>query len=421
MRVGLDINAESSDLKTRIGRLMMAARTDTIEAYLAVLEDRSQPESWNALLRELTVPESYFFRDVVQFQHLEKTVFPDLFGSLPPDEIVNIWCAGCAAGEEPYSVAILADRLGVLDRVRILATDICEATLERAATAVYRSWSFRDVDPMLIRRYFLPVPTGRRPLEHIRRVVTFRRHNLTDRSGPSGQGTVSLVLCRNVLIYFETTAIPRVGTMLAEQLTPGGWLVTGACDPSLERCSQVEQVVLPGSVFYRRPAAGRPLDASSVTPRRQRISLPRQRPLIPHPIQDPEPRDANQWHEVVQDVCNRLGPESAELEVERALSRHPLSTELRFLKAVLLVSRGAVVEALAEVGRVLYVDDSLAAAHFMKATCLRRSGKTADAVRSYRTALKLLRAVELDVVVPLSDGETAGRLVTMLERELAAI
>ena len=110
-----------------------------------------------AFIAELTIGETYFFRHRAQFDALERTILPDLIARRSQERRLRIWSAGCATGEEPYSLAILLDRM-LPDReawsVMILGTDINRASLEQAQRGTYRSWSFRGVDQATQRRYF---------------------------------------------------------------------------------------------------------------------------------------------------------------------------------------------------------------------------------------------------------------------------
>jgi chemotaxis protein methyltransferase CheR len=195
-----------------------------------------EPELFDDLLAELTVGETYFFRDQDQFGLLRERAVPELLARRPEKLPLRIWSAGCASGEEPYSVAILLHQLGALTGARIVGTDISRPLLRRARRARYTSWSLRGVPDDMVRRYFTPAGGGVALAATVRDAVEFRYLNLAAPSYPSlmaGVWEMDLILCRNVLIYFAPSLIAEVGARLAAALSDDGWLLLGSADPLL--------------------------------------------------------------------------------------------------------------------------------------------------------------------------------------------
>jgi chemotaxis protein methyltransferase CheR len=158
-----------------------------------------------ALVENAVVGETYFFRHPEQFEALRRV----LLDRAPLDRPLSIWSAGCATGEEPYTIAMAlldAGRAGCDDR--ILATDVSARALQAAAAALYGPWSLRRIEPALRARHF----EGRAPRETVVRAVRERvrllRHNLV--RDPVPVAGADLVVCRNVLIYFRPPAAERV-------------------------------------------------------------------------------------------------------------------------------------------------------------------------------------------------------------------
>jgi chemotaxis protein methyltransferase CheR len=222
---------------------------------LALLE--KDDEVRETLVAELTVGETYFFRDSPQF-----TLLQDLLPRLATEVMgrpIRIWSAGCASGEEPYSVAILCDQLGLADRVAILGTDLSRARLAAARRGVYRPWSFRGVPPEVVDRYF-----ERRGVHHhirpdLRQRVEYRYLNLAEDRFPSltaGIWGMDVILCRNVLIYFDRETISRVAHRLVDTLARDGYLVLGASDPAIGELTDTVVTFTTGGLIYRRRDAG---------------------------------------------------------------------------------------------------------------------------------------------------------------------
>lgn len=211
-----------------------------------------------ALITELTVGETYFLRESGQLDFIRREVLPALSAAVS-GRAISAWSAGCATGEEPYSLAIIAQETDPPLRLRVLGTDIAQSRLALARQATYGEWSLRGVPEGTVQRYFQR--TGRKvkvaPL--IRSMVEFRPLNLASedwsRSGISPR-SMDLICCRNVLIYFDAATIARVATNLIDSLSDDGWLFLGASDPALADLVACEVIVTGSGLAYRRRRKG---------------------------------------------------------------------------------------------------------------------------------------------------------------------
>jgi len=229
---GLDCSQyKESFLRRRFAVRMRARGADTYQVYLNLL--RSAPAEFDALLVALTINLSYFFRDRVAFDALRYAVMSPLVArrSRARRQRLVIWSAGCAGGEEPYSVAmILTDLLGsVLSRwdVQIHATDVDAAMLAHARQGVYRAASFQDLYAGFVERYFAHNGDTYTLQPAVRQLVTFQQHDLTT---PPLLPRYDLILCRNVLIYFAREHQERIVRHLLGHLEPGGYLMLGLAE-----------------------------------------------------------------------------------------------------------------------------------------------------------------------------------------------
>lgn len=175
------------------------------------------------LTSQVMVAETFFFRHPDHFQLLLQEVLPPLLSREPSP---RLWSAGCASGEEAYSLAacvLEVDRAKAKD-VQVLGTDLSRSRLERARKGEYRGWSVRDAGPMLA-----PVvehDDGRyRVREDVRALARFKQHNLLNLPPPPG--AFDVIFCRNVLVYLDEEPARRVRTHLAQALRPGGYLFLG--------------------------------------------------------------------------------------------------------------------------------------------------------------------------------------------------
>jgi chemotaxis protein methyltransferase CheR len=453
-RTGLSFSPQRRDSAEQgVRRAMTRAGVSDPESYRALIA--RDAHALDDLVVELTVGETYFFRDAEQFAFIRRTVVPDLWRRYRPEHTVRVWSCGCASGEEAYSLAILLREEGLAKRCYLLGTDISRAALARCHQAAYSHWSLRGpgataAAPYLTRRDNLFVVQDR-----IRRAVTFEYLNLAHAVYPSfatGTWGMDLILCRNVLIYFERETVRDVARRLFESLAPGGWLLTAASDPPLSAEAPFEVVVTDVGVFYRRSllldgVTGRRRDGVTgdvepavVAPLAEGYDSPRH-PIAPSAMptdaqaraafaQGDYARAANLTETPTADLplailhvraLANLEMARAERACADAAAIHPLATELHYLHAVLLLELGRDEEAARAARRVVYLDPTLALGHFTLGSILMRCGDRARARRSYRNARDLCATRPADETVPLSDGMPAGRLAEAASAQLAVL
>lgn len=364
-------------------------------------------ELLDGLIRELAIGETYFFRDSEQMASLRSEVLPELMSRLGPSgRRLRIWSAGCSTGEEPYSLAILLDQAGLLDRADILGTDLNPLALEQARCGVFREWSMRDVDGSIRTRYFQPV-SGRLLLsERIRLAVRFELHNLLSAEPPPAPSGLTedfdLILCRNVVIYFDLQLVKEIAERFYQYLAPGGWLLMGASDAPLWDYAPFTPVRLPGGVVYsKRP----PTVPSSP-------SLPALPPPLPPPIAH-EAHQANPAQAAllsVQSVAAQQGAEEAWKACAQAAEQHPFHADLQILSAMLLLDLGRCAEARSAARRAIYLDRASPLAHYVLGTTAQRLGDLKEALLSFRNARDCAAALPKDTPIPLFEGGRAGQL-----------
>jgi chemotaxis protein methyltransferase CheR len=256
------------DVEASIERAIKRHRMAGLSDLLKVLD--ADAPTRDALVAELTIGETYFQRDPAQFELLRSRILPELLASRPPNRPLRIWSAGCASGEEPYSIAMLLDELGVAGRAQIIGTDISRPRLVDAQRAVYSKWSLRGSTPAMREKYFLERGRYYELIPRIREQVEFRYLNLAEDRFPSlaaGIWGMDLILCRNVLIYFDRATVDRVAGRLLASLSEDGWLVLGASDPTVVEHVACDVVLTDAGLVYRRAgvmgAGNNPIDLRS--------------------------------------------------------------------------------------------------------------------------------------------------------------
>ena len=239
------------------------------------------------LVAEVTIGETYFFREPAHFDLIRDTILPRLLAARPGRRI-RAWSAACASGEEAYSLAITLLDAGVEGDV--LGTDISRPRLRAAHEGVYRKWSLRGVADATVARWFDHDGDRYTIAASARRHATFGYLNLAADSYPAlstGVWGMDLILCRNVLIYFDAPTIERVSRSLLDSLSDDGWLLLGAADPPLTASMGAEVIETPAGLAYRRSHAG----AKRVEPPIARIVVEPERPHLPSfsPAYEPAP------------------------------------------------------------------------------------------------------------------------------------
>ena len=196
------------------------------------------PKSVAALVENAVIGETYFLRHPEQFAALRRLVFEPADPATP----LRIWSAGCASGEEAYSLAMTLLECGRLSGGdRVLATDVSERALEHARAGRYGSWSFRRRLSDLHARYFTGSPPGAEVVPAVRKLVQFRWNNLA--KDPAPAGPFDVVLCRNVLIYLLPRLQERLLDRLSSVVAPGGVLGLGP----YEAAPREDLAVIPGA------------------------------------------------------------------------------------------------------------------------------------------------------------------------------
>ena len=226
---GVDLGSyKPSFLQRRLAMRLRARGCPDYAAYRQLL--RREPAEYGPLLDALTINLTRFFRDATAFQAIEEKLLPELLQSRSSKRRLRVWSAGCAAGEEPYSLAImLCECLGAdlpRWRLEIMATDVDDKVLEKARQGLYGPFSFQGLAPRYqawIDRYFIPGPQRQLAAE-VRGMVTFRHHDLVQDPPPAD---LDLLLCRNVLIYFDRQQQDRLYPTFHQVLRADGFLVLG--------------------------------------------------------------------------------------------------------------------------------------------------------------------------------------------------
>jgi chemotaxis protein methyltransferase CheR len=219
-RFGLNLSSyKPQRVKRRTELLLRKYNVDYREYMNMLIKDKKYLDEF---MDKMTINVTEFFRNPEKWWELRDEIIPLISeNSLR----MKFWSAGCSSGEEPYSLAILVHELNLSYKTRILATDIDIGVLKRAQEGVYEERAFVSTPKEYLEKYFEKLPDGRyRIKDSVKKIVEFKRHDLLK---DPFEKNFDLIVCRNVVIYFEPEAKNELYRKFAESLKPGGFLFVG--------------------------------------------------------------------------------------------------------------------------------------------------------------------------------------------------
>lgn len=389
-------------------------------SYLAALQaGLSDADELSALARELTVGETYFFRHAEQFNALRELALPERLAARSGSGMLRLLSAGCASGEEPYSLAILLRERGLEPslKVTVQGFDLNPDSLKKATGGLYSPWALRETSVELKERWFTPEGRDFRLAKAIRDAVRFDRHNLIQ---PDPEllppESYDVIFCRNVLMYFTPEHAASIVERLTTALAPGGFLFLGHAETLRGLSHSFHLRHTHNTFYYQRKDA-------LVTTRlpdfeRTTAELP------------PRPSDDRAWvgtwletversSERIRALSNAAAAPAASSSVAGAMpaARSALSQPMELLRSerfgealvlmqalspkeradpaalllrgALLTHQGELEPAEATCRELLELDDLNAGAHYLLALCFERRGELSAAVEEDLTAVYL--------------------------------
>lgn len=420
------------------------------------------------LASHLTVGETFFFRDKESFRVLEEQVLPEIISTRQESgKRLRIWSAGCCTGEEPYSIAILLNRLlpDMKDwNITILGTDINIEFLRKAADGLYTEWSFRSTPRWVVDGYFKKDNKGRyRISPSIRKMVSFEYLNLAEDIYPSllnNTNALDLIICRNVLMYFSEDHFARIIGGFYKSLIEHGWLVVSPTEPLRIISTMFYPANIPDTTMYRKERRGTQKAVDMLLPETglygicsttsyspaltagsdyepgsglssQGTSLPCDVVMPPdiskQAAQDSERPEcqetastgADETHKQAALLSRRLANHGLLDEAvkccETAISGEPFNPAYRYLLATILQEQGCIDEAVKSLRHALYLDGNFALAYFMLGSIMQRTGKIKESIKCLRNASDLLSSCEPESIVPETEGITAERMIEVID------
>lgn len=241
----IDLNAyKEKQMKRRIDTLISKNKIVGYDKYVDVLKkDNARFEEF---VNYLTINVSEFYRNVDQWQLLDKEIFPELISRF--GKSLKIWSAACSTGDEPYSLVMALSRHLPINQIRIFATDLDKQVIEKAKMGLYAEKSVAGVPADLKKKFFTKIGPSYQISDEVKSRVDFKEHNLLKDNYPTD---VHLIVCRNVLIYFTEEAKDEVFRKFFKSLKGGGYLFIGSTEQIINHKDMGFD--RKNSFFYQRP------------------------------------------------------------------------------------------------------------------------------------------------------------------------
>lgn len=242
-------------LKSRLQPIVEQQRLKSLDELCGRLRANPPEALRRAVVESMTTHETLFFRDPAVFEMLRGELIPELVKARAASKTLRIWCAACSSGQEPYSLAMLLVEMGLTGwNPQILGTDLSSQILARAQSGRFLQIEVnRGLPASLLVKYFQREGLDWQIKDTVRRMVRFTAFDL--RHNMQGLGPYDLILCRNVLIYFESDTRKKILAGLRKSLAPGGYLLLGASETTFTLDDGFLRKTMRNSVVYQTPPA----------------------------------------------------------------------------------------------------------------------------------------------------------------------
>lgn len=454
-----------------IENISIAAGFDSVDEYADWLLSNTDIDHISEFAKHLTIGETYFFRHAKTFDLLKTRIIPDILSSSNyTHKKLNIWCAGCSCGQEPYTLAMVLNEIRAANNeidANIWASDINETFLDVAQKGIYTDWSFRETPDYYRNRYFKQTSEGYYKLsDDITKKVSFSTANLLAEKYPYNHG-LDIIFCRNVLIYFNQQQIDHIVSKFLSSLIPGGWLITAPSEVPLISPKEFELVHCDNLFFFRKVMPGYEPKEQSKTNQAEPVLI-NKRPLTrrihdferaleskkvaqvaPHNATQPAKPEASSnaklddalkyfrcgKHSLAEKIIAQLdissisATQAAELAIamadcgqfsdaskwiDIALKNDDINAFVLYCKALILNATGQHKAAITTFEQVLFLDPEYVAAYFSLGTLLLKDNSRA-AMKKLSIALELLEKFDDHQIIPGTKELTKADLKVIIE------
>ncbi|HIJ58992.1 MAG TPA: hypothetical protein HPP56_00030 [Nitrospirae bacterium] len=431
------------EFEQRLKAFMKEKGIKDYDRLLLLLSERSLDRNdLTTLAQYLTVGETFFMRDMKSFQILQDNIIPEIVRdkkNLSHKEI-NILSAGCSTGEEPYSIAIIIDKLSSILKgwdIKIMAFDINSASLDKAKSGIYKEWSFRGAPEWLKKEHFVEIKKGLYEISpKLKRFVEFYQFNLASESDRQSKKLClyDVIFCRNVIMYFNEALRTKVLDFLTNLLFVNGWLITSPVDMQAYSNSYLNPISFDGYVVFKKQPKLLKVDTKSVNSttsdkidnlldqfdlksyklnqsvditkevkRYERVSKKSKGTHTKNiPVESSNGEKDGLLSNLLkkaQDKANSGLLDEALAILNKAININKLDLKAYFLKAVILEESGNLLGALETWRNVLYIKNDLVSVRFRLANLLLRSHKKEEALKEFQNVIDSLAMTDKEQVI----------------------
>lgn len=408
---------------------------DDLSAYLSRLMTTSYTDSeWQQVIQALTIGETYFMREKAHFDMLRNDILPPIIAKRRENGnlYLNIWSAGCASGEEAYSLAILLHEL-LPDiarwNIHLLGTDLNGYSLGLARGGVYREWAFRQMDSLFKATYFDSTPDGWRIKPFLAGRVSFRHANVLE-AMPAPQFDV--IICRNVLLYFSPPNALKAETIFHDALAPTGVLILGHAEIIRQRPLWTVHTQDDTTIYMKgaSPTLLKP-DTPEKPPTRlllqsiyeqavnaiQTEQHPQAETLI-RELLHAEPHNAGGHLLMAVVYANQQKSTDAHFHLDLALDYNPLLADAHYVRAMLHWETGQMTQAEESLRAALYSQRNHPLASWMMGDYQQKIGADARAAHHWQNAQRAIKPLLPECPVCVVSPMLAGQLGDILAEKL---
>ncbi len=463
-RTGLTYYRDKEDeLRRKIDRAVKRSKAADYRQYLAMINTGPHDGTgeFDTLVSELTVGETHFFRDTPLFRSLRELVLPEVILKNQNRKRLWIWSAGCATGEEVYSLSILINRyfpqIPQDWDLRIIGTDINRSFLHRAMVGDYSDWSFRGTPEEIRTACFQASGRTWRIKSQYRKKISFQYHNLISMPCPSfihNLYSFDIIFCRNVMIYFDAPTIKKLIRKFQEALVPEGWLAVGHADHNIQHFGSFKTVMLPNTSFYQNstdevntgPDKGNSSWAMPVSNRSDSFKADSfkideqvdmniskspgftinskmindkicqqepEPPARPESRPDKPPSKEVPPVETLAALINHGEWDKASTLCDALIKTKQMDTTLFLLSAFILEQKGFIRDAVASLKKALYLDRKFVIGHYHLGLLHQSLGELKKAEKNFINVINLLQKIDDDLIFEMADGISAGQLKSL--------
>jgi chemotaxis protein methyltransferase CheR len=464
------------DLKGAVSERMKTLESASVSEYCTQLTDSIEGESeFRELLNLLTIKHTYFFRNEAQFKALKEEVLPEIVTQkrkkLKQNQrpCLRVWSAGCATGEEPYSIAMAI--MDVIDDIQnwdieVYATDVSTDALTKSKKGIYKKSVMRLVDKWHENQYFIKSTTRTGDVRYkvrdvVKSMVKCEYLNLMEKNFPTN---FDIIFCRNVVIYFKTETTVELMDRFYASLTKNGFMFAGYSESLQFISDKFKMVDASEAVYYRKVASGgAPGDKVRLDPskeveglledlaraeiaaeieeikdeaERNIVSAGKMKNILVEILKCShlkkydkalllvdEARQINSnvvepYYLAAEIYANQRRFDKAKEQIKLALSKNSFFAPVHYLSGSIYMEEEDTVHAKESFKKALYLDKDFTLAYFNLAAAYKKEGRTDETIRAYRNTLKALSRYPSDAIVAYSGGFSASTMVSICRDNL---